>query len=133
MILTGYTPVTIEGAWPRDIDRAAEIGASFVKLKLMKMGSLDALLSGLRRIGELGMTAVLGNGVASDIGCWMEACAARDFLSNAGEMNGFLRTANPIVANPLAVRNGVTQLSEGYRPELDRDMMRRFTADAFIA
>lgn len=116
-----------------DIERAADIGASFVKLKLMKMGSLAALCSGLERIGELGMTPVLGNGVASDIGCWMEACVARDHLPNAGELNGFLRTSSAIVTNPLAVENGAIQLPQGYRPELDRDAMDRFRADAFSA
>lgn len=117
----------------RDIVRAAEIGAGFVKLKLMKMGSLAALRSGLERIRELGMTAVLGNGVASDIGCWMEACAACRHLSNAGEMNGFLRAASPVVANPLTVEHGAIQLPGGYWPELDRDAMGRFRADAFTA
>src|SRR5438132_5113936 len=37
-----------------DIDRAARLGASFVKLKLMKFGSLKRLERGLRRIRELG-------------------------------------------------------------------------------
>ena len=60
-----------------DIKRAAALGARFVKLKLMKMVSLTALAEGLTLIRDLGMEPVLGNGVASDLGCWMEACVAR--------------------------------------------------------
>ena len=54
----------------------------------MKLGSLAALARGLERIRELGMEPVLGNGVATEIGCWMEACVARSHIRNAGEMNG---------------------------------------------
>jgi L-Ala-D/L-Glu epimerase len=77
------------------------------------------------------MTPVLGNGVASDVGCWMEACVARDHVPNAGELNGFLRTADTIVTNPLAVEDGAIRLPANYRPELDRDAMKRFAVDAF--
>src|SRR5207248_3720215 len=60
-----------------DIDRAADLKcADYIKLKLMKLGTLDALESGLRRIADRGMKAVLGNGVATDLGCWMELCVA---------------------------------------------------------
>ncbi len=112
-----------------DIDRAADIGARFVKLKLMKTGSLDELEEGLRRIGKLGMTAVLGNGVASDPGCWMEACVARDLVSNAGEMNGFLRVSESIIANPMKVEAGAIKLPAGYKPELDHQKIDRFAID----
>jgi L-alanine-DL-glutamate epimerase-like enolase superfamily enzyme len=99
---------------PEDIERAAETGAArFIKLKLMKMGGLDALAEGLRRIHELGLTPVLGNGVASDIGCWMEACVARDLIGNAGEMNGFLKPRSGIFETPLAVKNGSVVLEPG--------------------
>ena len=54
-------------------------------------GQPRALARGIRRIREFGMEPVLGNGVACDIGCWMEACVARTLIDNAGEMNGFLR------------------------------------------
>ena len=43
----------------------------------MKMGGLASPGSGLARIRELGMEPVLGNGVACEVGCWMEACIAR--------------------------------------------------------
>ena len=93
-----------------DIERAAKIGAAFVKLKLMKMGSLTGLAEGLDLIRNLGMEPVLGNGVASDLGCWMEGCVARRRIRNAGEMNGFLRQKVPLAAVPLQVADGSMQL-----------------------
>lgn len=115
-----------------DIDRAATIGARFVKLKLMKMGSLDELHEGLTRITNLGMTSVLGNGVASDPGCWMEACVARDLISNAGEMNGFLRISDSIISNPMRVEAGAIQLPVGYKPELNLQKIDQFTVEDAI-
>jgi len=103
---------------PDDIKRAAELGAArYVKLKLMKAGGLDALAQGLKQIRDLGMTPVLGNGVASDPGCWMEACAARHHIDNAGEMNGFLKPETGLFALPLAVEGGAMVLEPGV-PEL---------------
>jgi L-Ala-D/L-Glu epimerase len=102
-----------------DIERAAAIGAAFVKLKLMKMGGLTRLIAGLQRIRELGMQPVLGNGVASDLGCWMEACVARHHIANAGEMNGFLRQATPLAATPLQVSGGRIHLPPGCALSLD--------------
>ncbi len=77
------------------------------------------------------MEPVLGNGVATDVGCWMETCVARDLVANAGEMNGFLRTKEPIVTNPLVVEKGSVQLPADYWPELDRGKLERFAVDTF--
>jgi len=96
-----------------DIKRAAGLGAAFVKLKLMKMGSLAKLAEGLNLIRDLGMQPVLGNGVASDLGCWMEGCVARRTITNAGEMNGFLRQRTTLAAMSLQVRRGAMQLIPG--------------------
>lgn len=59
------------------------------------------------------MIPVLGNGVASDPGCWMEACVADVLIDNAGEMNGFLKPGAPLFMQPLTVADGaITMLSE---------------------
>lgn len=113
-----------------DIDRAAALGAKFVKLKLMKLGSLDRLADGLDRIRRLGMTPVLGNGVASEVGCWMEAAIARTRIDNAGELNGFLRQAAPICSQPLTATRGAVQLVPGWRPVLDPDRLAAARVDA---
>jgi len=110
-----------------DIRRAAHIGASFVKLKLMKFFSLTSLGQCLELIRELGMEPVLGNGVASDIGCWMEACVARGHIRNAGEMNGFLRQSAPLALPPLTVEAGAMVLTPRSTPRLDESMLESQT------
>jgi L-Ala-D/L-Glu epimerase len=104
-----------------DIRRAAELGAArYIKVKLMKLGSLRRLDEAIKLIRALGMEPVLGNGVACEIGCWMEALIARTGIRNAGEMNGYLKQAAPLLANPPRFSAGAIQLEAGYRPELDR-------------
>jgi L-alanine-DL-glutamate epimerase-like enolase superfamily enzyme len=112
-----------------DIDRAARLGAGFVKLKLMKFGSLRRLERGLRRIREVGMRSVLGNGVASDIGCWMEACVARTTIDNAGEMNGYLRQRESILTNPIPVQTGAMRLDPYYVPQLAQERIEALTVE----
>lgn len=109
-----------------DIERAAELRAArFIKLKLMKLGSLERLAAAIERIRALGMEPVLGNGVACEIGCWMEASVARTRIANAGEMNGYLKQAAPLLANPPRFEAGAIRLEPGYRPRLDRAALAR--------
>ena len=119
-----------------DIERAATIhGVGFVKLKLKKLGGLNLLIEALRRIRELGMEPVLGDGTATDIGDWLEACVARDTIRNAGEMNGYLKLATPLFTPALPFSEGALRLPQGYRPEVDRRTIERFaiTAERFAA
>jgi L-Ala-D/L-Glu epimerase len=102
-----------------EIERAAALEASrYVKLKLMKLGSMAALGEALERIRALGMRPVLGNGVACDLGCWMEACVAARHIDNAGEMNGFLRAKAGLLNETLEVRDGALILKPGFAPKL---------------
>lgn len=111
----------------RDIDRAAELrAASFVKIKLMKFVSLRKVTEAIERIRSLGMEPVLGNGVACDPACWMEACVAAKSIRNAGEMNGFLKPVARLFADPLRCERGAIVLGPGYRPELDGAALKRF-------
>jgi L-alanine-DL-glutamate epimerase-like enolase superfamily enzyme len=113
---------------PADIERAAELDAArFIKLKLMKMGGLDRLAAGLEKIRALGMEPVLGNGVATEIGCWMEACVARAHIRNAGEMNGFLKPSSGLLRRPLRAEAGAIRLEPGFTPQLDEERVARFT------
>jgi o-succinylbenzoate synthase len=113
-----------------EIERAAELHAArFVKLKLMKLGSLEALGLALERIRALGMKPVLGNGVACDLGCWMEACVAARHIDNAGEMNGFLRARAGLLTEGLEVRAGALILKPGYSPALARERLAPFTVE----
>ncbi len=111
-----------------DIDRAAELqAAQYIKLKLVKSGGLSSLVDDLRRITQHGMQRVLGNGVASEIGCWMEACIAHSYISNAGEFNGFLKTQDSLFQNPLAFADGDIVLPAGYWPVLDMQLVERLS------
>jgi len=110
-----------------EIERAAALQAArFIKLKLMKLGSLEALGRSLERIRALGMEPVLGNGVACDLGCWMEACAAARHIDNAGEMNGFLRARAGLLTAGLEVREGALLLKPGYAPVLARERLQPY-------
>lgn len=116
---------------PDDIDRAADLGAaSYIKLKLMKAGGLTALADGLKRIRDHGMTPVLGNGVASDVSCWMEACAARSLIDNAGEMNGFLKPRTTLFEAPLAVEDGAVALPAGTPHLKSADALSKLAVDS---
>ena len=113
-----------------DIERAAESGAaSFIKFKLMKAGGLKKLKAALDRIRALGMIPVLGNGVACDLGCWMEACVAARAMDNAGEMNGFLKTTESLFHTPVRVENGTMLLADGFVPEINQAALERHLKD----
>ena len=111
-----------------DIRRAADLkAASYIKVKLMKLGGLDRLARAIDTIRECGMEPVLGNGVACDIGCWMEACVARGRITNAGEMNGFLKPGTSFLTRPLRFENGAVVLEPGFAPALDHGALARCT------
>jgi L-alanine-DL-glutamate epimerase-like enolase superfamily enzyme len=115
-----------------DIEQAASLKcAAYVKVKLMKLVTLDALARAIGRIRELGMKPVLGNGVACDLGCWLEGLVAARCIDNAGEMNGFLKARSPLLAAPLAFRDGALQLEAGYVPRLDAERLARNRIDSF--
>jgi len=110
-----------------EIERAAQLRAArYIKLKLMKLGSLEALCGALERVRALGMRPVLGNGVACDLGCWMEACVAARHIDNAGEMNGFLRARAGLLDEPLEVREGALRLRPGFAPALAHERLQSY-------
>jgi L-alanine-DL-glutamate epimerase-like enolase superfamily enzyme len=112
-----------------DIERAArECACAFVKVKLMKFVSVDALVGAIERIRRLSMQPVLGNGVAADISCWMEACVAHRHIDNAGEMNGFLKARQMLFRQPLAFDAGSIVVPAG-TPALDDDAVASYTRD----
>ena len=98
-------------------------GVGCVKVKLKKIGGLTMLENALDRIRAHGLTPVLGDGVSMEIGCWMEACVATRSITNAGEMNGFLKARERLFARPLEFADGAIVLPAGYWPEVDRRML----------
>jgi len=114
-----------------DIEKAAQLGAAaYIKLKLMKFVTLDALVRGIERILALGMHPVLGNGVACDLGCWMEGCIAARYIDNAGEMNGFLKATAPLLTPGLAFREGTLYLDPGFTPRFNVEILERYRVDS---
>ncbi|MRG73455.1 hypothetical protein GH722_16920 [Alphaproteobacteria bacterium HT1-32] len=108
-----------------DIERAATIkGVGFCKLKLKRFGGLDLLRESLDAVREHGMEPVLGDGLSSEICCWMEACVARHTIRNAGEFNGFLKPSDRLFANPLRFEDGDIVMPAGYWPKIDRDKLK---------
>lgn len=115
-----------------DIDKAAKLNAAtFIKVKLMKFVTLDRLAAAIERIRGHGMQPVLGNGVACDLGCWLEACVAATHISNAGEMNGWLKPRANLLAHPVACRDGALQLMPGFTPQLDHARIAPYIVEKF--
>jgi len=111
-----------------EIDRAARLpGVGYVKVKLKKFGSLDRLKAALDRIRAVGLQPVLGDGVSTDISCWMEACVARSTITNAGEMNGFLKLVKPVLSTPLSFAHGKIVLQPGWKPIVDMQFLAQAT------
>jgi L-alanine-DL-glutamate epimerase-like enolase superfamily enzyme len=107
-----------------DVKRASTIAnVGFCKLKLKRFGGLDLLRDALHAVWQLGMQPVLGDGLSSELGCWMEACVARATIRNAGEFNGFLKPKNRLFFEPLRVVAGQLVLPTGFAPTIDADAL----------
>lgn len=108
-----------------DIERAGQIaGVGFCKLKLKRFGGLQHLRDALARVRGCGMEPVLGDGLSSEINCWMEACASVGLMGRCGEFNGFLKPSVRLFANPLPFSNGSMHLPAYFRPEIDLDAVK---------
>jgi L-alanine-DL-glutamate epimerase-like enolase superfamily enzyme len=107
-----------------DVERAASMkNVGYCKLKLKRFGGLDLLRGALDRVRQCGMEPVLGDGLSSELGCWMEGCVASVTIRNAGEFNGFLRPKVRLFAEPLQLVAGKLALSPGYVPAIDADAL----------
>ena len=103
-----------------DIERAGPIpNVRFCKLKLKRFGGLALLEAALAAVRTHGMEPVLGDGLGTELSCWMEACVAIRTIRNAGEFNGFLKPKLRLFREPLRFAGGELVLSPGFRPTLD--------------
>jgi o-succinylbenzoate synthase len=87
-----------------DLDRAIASGCvQAVKFKLMKCGSFGLLERMIDKAQAAGLKVILGNGVATDIGCLHEAQVAcrMGLVNHAGEMNGFLKCSEQLLEPEL--------------------------------
>jgi L-Ala-D/L-Glu epimerase len=119
-----------------DIARAGDIrNVGFCKLKLKRFGSLDALRQALETVRAHGMEPVLGDGLSSELQCWMEGCVAHHVIRNAGEFNGFLKPKVRLFAEPLRFENGALVMAAGFTPTIDPDVLaaHEIVRERFIA
>jgi L-Ala-D/L-Glu epimerase len=110
-----------------DVKRASVIpNVGFCKLKLKRFGGLDLLREALDAVHQWGMESVLGDGLSSELCCWMEACVARVTIRNAGEFNGFLKPRVRLFAEPLEFTAGELVLPPGFTPIIDTDVLAAY-------
>ncbi|BCJ87699.1 mandelate racemase/muconate lactonizing enzyme family protein [Effusibacillus dendaii] len=104
-----------------DIDKAIQLQCSdYIKLKLMKASSAALLREMVQKIEDHCMKAVLGNGIATDIGCYQEAVLSANLcLKTAGEMNGFLKTITPVSDRSIHYDKNYLVVSPDFLPKVD--------------
>lgn len=114
-----------------DILRAAACGhIRFIKLKLMKCGSMAALIRSGHLVRKNGLELVIGNGVATDLSCLHEvmACLALN-ITAAGEMNGFLKLRQPLLPGLLGFEKGCAVLASAPMPVPDKELLESLAID----
>jgi o-succinylbenzoate synthase len=112
------------------VKKTKELGcARFVKFKIMKMGSAAAMARAIETSRQLGFGIVLGNGAAGEISCYQEALVAGRMSIRAGEMNGFLKQKESILAQGLKTSGGRILLTPDCRLRLDPRKVDRFSVD----
>ena len=103
--------------------------ARFVKFKIMKMGSANALARAIETAKKLGLEVILGNGAAGEISCYHEALISSKMLHRAGEMNGFLKQKESILSRELTTRAGEFILEPDFSLKFDPAKIDRFAVD----
>lgn len=107
------------------VRRAAEVGATVVKFKLMKAGSRQVLRRRISQARELGLSVVVGNGVAGVVDNWYEASSSRE-ADRPGEMNGSLKLSDGIIDERPDVVDGRLRFPAGFSLRVDvSDLQRR--------
>ncbi|MFC2164599.1 mandelate racemase/muconate lactonizing enzyme family protein [Acidobacteriota bacterium] len=92
-----------------DVKRAADAGASYVKLKLFKHGGILDLLTVARCAKASGLKVVLGNGLATDVCNLVEAaiCISEpNLFAGACESNGFAKLNSCLLTTPPTIKKG---------------------------
>ncbi len=92
-----------------DVNRAAQVGCQWIKLKLCKQGGLHELLQLAEYAKSIGLKVVIGNGVATDVSNLLELWLYdhyRHLFDGASESNGFAKLQQPVVHTMLAVESG---------------------------
>lgn len=92
-----------------DVDRAADVGCQWVKLKLCKQGGVQELVQIAEHAKRIGLKTVIGNGVATDIINLLELQIYRNYchlFDGASESNGFVKLQRLVSYPTLQVESG---------------------------
>ncbi len=115
------------------VEKAKNLGcARFVKFKIMKMGSAQALFQAIETSRQMGFGIILGNGAAGEISCYQEALVAGRMSIRAGEMNGFLKQKESILTEGWKTARGKILLPPGYRLRLNPQKVDQCSVDRFV-
>ena len=113
-----------------DIKKASKIeGVKLCKLKLKRFISVVKLIEAIKIAHNLGLEIVLGDGLGTEINCWMEARIANGLIDNAGEYNGFIKIKPEarILLNPLKFDNGYLIIPKNWNLEIDSDKLQKYS------
>ena len=113
-----------------DIKRASLIdGVELCKLKLKRFLSVKELSDAIKYAHKLNLKIVIGDGLGSEINCWMEAKVAHELLNNAGEYNGFIKIKPEakILKNHLKFEKGFLIIEKDWYPNIDNKKLEKYT------
>ena len=114
----------------QDIEKASQIdGVGLCKLKLKRFVSISKLVESINYAHSLGLEIVIGDGLGSEINCWMEAKIASGLIENAGEYNGFLKIKPNarILSESIKFNNGFFITPDNWNLEIDRDKLEKYS------
>ena len=114
----------------QDIEKASKIdGVGLCKLKLKRFVSISKLVESINYAHSLGLEIVIGDGLGSEINCWMEAKIASGLIENAGEYNGFLKIKPDarILSDSIKFDNGFFITPSNWNLEIDRDKLEKYS------
>ncbi len=115
------------------VEKVKQLGcAAFVKFKIMKMGSAQALSQAIETSRQMGFGIILGNGAAGEISCYQEALVAGRMSIRAGEMNGFLKQKESILTEGWKTAAGKILLVPGYRLRLNPQKVDQYSVDRLV-
>lgn len=113
----------------KDVLKAGLTGsADFIKFKLMKSSSAKYMSKEIELARSYGITALIGNGVETDIGCYQESVIGYyNGVKEAGEQNGFLKPVENFFAQKLGFEQGNIVIPKGFTRELDLEKVKYFS------
>lgn len=126
---TGMLPIMLDESIydEADIHRAASLpGVVAVKLKMSKSGGPKGLQKHIAIAREHELSVVIGNGIASDIGCYYEARIQHEQqLELAGEMNGFDKIVARFTHTGMRIKQGMLLMNAGRR-QINEDQIQQY-------